>query len=120
MVIELLSLEPDSKRAVATLVGDGDGKVPCVNAIHFLRRRPGLLVHYFARGQDVFRKFPADAVCIHDMAQRVAGALAIPVAEVAGTISSAHIYTSDLAAIEEVLRAAESFLGGGRAAGGVR
>ena len=61
-VIELLSREPLSKRAAVMLVGSGDGKVPCINVIHFLRRGEGLLVHYFARGQDVFRKFYADGI----------------------------------------------------------
>jgi thymidylate synthase len=65
-------------------------------------------VTYFARGQDVFRKFYADAVCIFDMARRVADALGIPVERVTGVISSAHVYLADLAAVGDVLAGADS------------
>jgi thymidylate synthase len=74
-----------------------------VNAIHFLRRNEGLQTLYFARGQDIFRKFYADAVCIYEMAQRVASALGIPLLTVSGLTSSAHIYLADLSEIEELL-----------------
>ena len=37
-VIELLDREPLSKRAAIVLAGEGDGRVPCINAVHFLRR----------------------------------------------------------------------------------
>jgi thymidylate synthase len=102
-VIELLACEPLSKRAAVTLVGGGDGKVPCINVIHFLRRGQGLLVHYFARGQDIFRKFYADGTCVHEMGQRVAGALGVRVAQVAGMVSSAHVYLADLPEIQAML-----------------
>jgi thymidylate synthase len=102
-VAELLALDPESKRAVVSLTGSGNGKVPCVNVIHFLQREAKLLVVYFARGQDVFRKFYADALCIFEMAQRVACQLGIPVAQVVGIIGSAHVYLRDLPEIERVL-----------------
>jgi hypothetical protein len=102
-VIELLSREPLSKRAAVMLVGSGDGKVPCINVIHFLRRGDGLLVHYFARGQDVFRKFYADGTCVYEMGQRVAGALGVGVTQVAGMISSAHVYLADVPEIQAML-----------------
>jgi thymidylate synthase len=102
-VIELLAREPLSKRAAVTLVGDGDGKVPCINVVHFLRRGEGLYVNYFARGQDIFRKFYADGTCVHEMGLRVAGALGLGVAQVAGMISSAHIYLADMAELEAML-----------------
>jgi thymidylate synthase len=95
-VVELLAREPSSKRAAIALVGSGDGQVPCINAVHFLRREEGLFVSYFSRGQDVFRKFYADGVCLCEMGERVAGALGIPMVQVAGLISSAHIYLADL------------------------
>jgi thymidylate synthase len=41
------------------------------------------------------------------MARRVAHAIGVPVDQVTGVISSAHIYISDLAAIEDVLAEAE-------------
>ena len=134
-VIELLQREPLSKRAAIVLVGEGDGRVPCINAVHFLRRarpagtrqseeealspgagspgarhgaRDGLVATYFARGQDVFRKFYADAVCIFEMARRVADAIGVPVDRVTGVISSAHVYLADLAAVGDVLARADA------------
>ncbi len=106
-VIELLDREPLSKRAAIVLVGEGDGRVPCINAVHFLRRRQGLVATYFARGQDVFRKFYADGVCVFEMAGRVAGAIGVPVDRVTGFISSAHVYLADMADVGRVLAEAD-------------
>jgi thymidylate synthase len=102
-VAELLARDPWSKRAVVTLAGQGDGEVPCINAVHFMRRDGGLVASYFARGQDIFRKFYADALCIHEMAGRVAARLETPVIGVSGLISSAHIYLDDLNEIQTLL-----------------
>ena len=102
-VVELLAREPLSKRAAVTLVGSGDGKVPCINVVHFLRRGEGLLVNYFARGQDVFRKFYADGACVHEMGQRVAGALGVGVTQVSGLVSSAHVYLADMPEAQAML-----------------
>ena len=107
-VIELLRSSPWSKRAVVTLVGTGDGTAPCINAIHFLRRREGLVATYFSRGQDIFRKFYADGVCLYEMADRAASSLEIPLLLISGFISSAHIYLKDSAEIEELLERVES------------
>jgi thymidylate synthase len=101
-VVELLAAEPCSKRALLTLTG-GNGRVPCINAVHFLRRNQGLQAVYFARGQDMFRKFYADALCIHEMGRRVASALDVPLLTVSGLTSSAHIYLADLPEIEKLL-----------------
>lgn len=105
-LVELLAREPWSKRAVVTLVGAGDGQVPCINAVHFLRRDGGLTASYFARGQDMFRKFYADALCLYEMACRVGAGLGLTVIDVFGIISSAHIYLEDLAEIRAVLEQA--------------
>lgn len=102
-VTELLAQQPWSKRAVVTLVGDGDGAVPCINVIHFLRREGGLVATYFSRGQDIFRKFYADGLCIFEMARRVAAGLDVRVIRVCGVISSAHVYLSDLDEIRSML-----------------
>jgi hypothetical protein len=107
-VIELLDREPLSKRAAIVLVGEGDGCVPCINVVHFLLRGEGLVATYFARGQDIFRKFYADAVCIFAMARRVADAIGVPIERVTGVISSAHIYLADLAAVDKVLAEADA------------
>lgn len=102
-VITLLRAEPASKRAVVTLCGLGDGKVPCVNVIQFLIRAGALRTIYFARGQDAFKKFYADAHCLAVMARRVAEALGLPAGTVSGFIGSSHIYYKDLPAIDDFL-----------------
>ena len=102
-VIELLNREPTSKRALISLTGEGNGKVPCINAIHFLLRNEGLEVIYFSRGQDIYRKFYADSLCIFEMAKRVANGLNRPIARVTGFISSAHIYKDNLREIADIL-----------------
>ncbi len=107
-VIELLEHEPLSKRAAIVLVGEGDGRVPCINAVHFLRRARGLVTTYFARGQDVFRKFYADGACVFEMASRVADAIGVPLDGVTGVISSAHVYLADWAALGDLLAEADA------------
>ncbi len=110
-VIELLGKDPASKRALVALVGLGDGRVPCINAIHVLRREDGLTATYFARGQDIFRKFFADGVCLHELAQRVASKLGIPLVAVFGMIGSAHLYLADLAEVRSLLAEADRLPG---------
>jgi thymidylate synthase len=116
-VIELLGKDPASKRALVALVGAGDGRVPCINAIHFLRREDGLTATYFARGQDIFRKFYADGACLYELAQRVASELGIPLVAVFGLIGSAHLYLADLAEVRSLLAEADGLPGRLRADG---
>lgn len=65
-VIDLLREQPSTKRALLTFVDPTGKKVPCVNAIHFLIRHGQLDLSYFARGQDIYLKFCADAICVRD------------------------------------------------------
>ncbi len=107
-VIDLLHSHPMSKRALVTLMPSGDGSVPCINAIQFLCREDGLLATYFSRGQDIFRKFYADAVCVYEMAQQVASGLGTRVRLVSGAISSAHVYLADSDEIRRLLAEAST------------
>ena len=109
-VIALLRTEPWSKRAVLTLCGPPNGKVPCINIVQFLIRDNRLQTVYFARGQDVFRKFYADGLCVASMARTVAKGVGVRVGPVTGFIGSGHIYHSDRDAIEKVLRDGKPFL----------
>jgi thymidylate synthase len=102
-VIALLKAEPFSKRAVVTLCGNGHGKVPCINTIQFLVREGSVQAIYFARGQDAFRKFYADALCVLRMTQTVAQRLSLPTSTVRGFIGSSHIYDADKAGIDKFL-----------------
>jgi len=117
-VISLLRAEPASKRAVVTLCGPGGGKVPCINVIQFLVRAGGLRTVYFARGQDAFKKFYADGLCLAKMARRVAAGLGRPAGRVVGFISSSHVYHEDQPAIAAFLAQGERFLRNGKPPGG--
>jgi len=111
-IICLLRQEPLTKRALVTLSGEPGGKVPCVNAVQFLIRDQAVQVMYFARGQDAFRKFYADGVCLVTMAQKVADGVGRRIGAVRGLIGSSHIYHRDLQAIHELLASARAYLAG--------
>jgi hypothetical protein len=104
-VISLLHEEAWSKRATVTLCGDGSGKVPCLNVIQFLVRAGAVQTFYFARGQDAFRKFYADGLCVAAMARKVAHSLQLHAGTVTGFIGSCHIYHCDLPDIRRTLEA---------------
>jgi hypothetical protein len=113
-VISLLRTEPVSKRAVVTFTVTGERKVPCINIVQFLIRAGGVHTIYFSRGQDAFKKFYADALCLAKMACRVADALNLPAGTVTGLISSSHIYAADQPAIEDFLKRGKQFLENGQ------
>ena len=95
---------------MVTLCGPGNGKVPCVNVVQFLHRKGLLQTIYFARGQDAYRKFYADGLCVAKMARKVASALALPAGTVEGFIGSSHVYQRDREAIDRFLLQGRSFL----------
>ena len=118
-VIALLRSDPWSKRAVVTLCGSPDGKVPCINVIQFLIRDKAVRTTYFARGQDAFRKFYADGLCIAAMARTVSGGLELPAETVAGYIASSHVYDQDMADIKRMLVQGQGYLRAGGCKGAV-
>ena len=109
-VISLLKNEPLSKRALVSFSNQGGLKVPCINAVQFLIRDQAVQMMYFARGQDVFRKFYADAACLGAMAERVAAGLNLPAGTVRGFIGSSHVYHRDMPAIRETLARGRQYL----------
>ena len=108
-VIDVLKKEPATKRALITFASQPGGKVPCITALQFLIRDDALQLMYFARGQDVFRKFYADALCLGRIGDRVATALSLPLGVVRGFIGSAHIYHHDMAAIQKAIAAVQQY-----------
>jgi hypothetical protein len=109
-VISLLRDNPWTKRAVVTLCGSADVKVPCVNAVSFLVRDSGVHALYFSRGQDAFRKFYADGLCLASMVKKVALGLGVSSGRVLGFIASSHVYDRDMAAICDLLARARPHL----------
>lgn len=99
-IIELLQEKRICKRATLTLTGNGNGKVPCINIINFLIRNEKLDVYYFSRGQDAYKKFYADALCIAKMQLHIAKSLNMDIGLITGYIASAHIYNEDIDAID--------------------
>ena len=108
-VIELLRNEPATKRALVSFTVQRSGKVPCITAVQFLVREGCLQLMYFARGQDVFRKFYADALCLGRLGDTVATALKLPLGMVRGFIGSSHIYHRDMPLIQKTIAAVEQY-----------
>jgi len=113
-IIDLLRAERWSKRAVLTFCGLGNGKVPCINAVQFLVRNDKVEASYFARGQDVFRKFYADGFCLAAMVRSVAAGLGVPAGRMTGFVSSSHVYNIDMLAVGQFLEMAEGNAAAGR------
>jgi hypothetical protein len=109
-VISMLRADPWTKRATVSLCGPPNGHVPCINSIQFLVRDGEVRTFYFARGQDAFRKFYADGLCLGLMGQKVAGALGLRPGKVTGFVASSHVYLHDLPAIDRMLAGAQSAL----------
>ncbi len=116
-VIAMLREQPWTKRAMITLSGEAGGKVPCVNALQFLVRNETVQGMYFARGQDAFRKFYADALCLATMTRTVAEGLGRSTGTIRGFVGSSHIYHKDVPAIRELLSGARLYLAGFENAG---
>jgi thymidylate synthase len=116
-IIALLRDQPLSKRAVVTLRGEPHGKVPCINVVQFLVRDGHLETFYFARGQDAYKKFYADGLCLIQMAQKVAHGVELSVGLVRGFIGSSHVYCEDWPQAREMLTACRSAELSGRRGG---
>jgi len=116
-VVSLLKSEPLSKRALVTFSNRGGMKVPCINAVQFLVRNQAVQIMYFARGQDVFRKFYADALCLGTMAETVAAGLGLSPGTARGFIGSSHVYHKDMTVIRETLAQAGQYLASKREQG---
>jgi hypothetical protein len=102
-IIALLKEDSWCKRAVLTFCGEGNGKVPCINVVQFLVRNGALQARYFSRGQDAYRKFYADCLCIASMTRQVAQGVGLPLGSVRGNIASSHVYHVDMPAARQML-----------------
>ena len=98
----LLEKNPTTRKAVLTFIPYGDEKIPCINSIQFMIRNNMLDIVYNARGQDIYRKFPCDAMCMAEYAVDVAKMIGIRLGNAAGNISSAHIYMKDLETVKSI------------------
>lgn len=94
-IIEKIGGNIETRNAVLTFVPYGENKIPCISTIQFLVRKNTLNIFYTARSQDIFKKFPLDAICIADMGKQVAHALKLNLGTIYANIVSAHIYVQD-------------------------
>lgn len=95
-IIKKLETNLETRNAVLTFIPYGENKIPCISTIQFLVRKNILNVFYTARSQDIFKKFPLDAICIASIGIDVAKALNLKLGCVKANIISAHIYQSDI------------------------
>ena len=102
-VVTLLKNKEECKRATVTFCHRGEGKVPCINVVNFLSRNDKLQVSYFARGQDAYKKFFADAVAVAEMQALVAKEVGLQVGTITGFVASAHNYFSDAEKYNELI-----------------
>ena len=92
----LLGKNATTRKAVLTFAPYGEEKIPCINTIQLLVRNNRLDIIYNARGQDVFRKFPCDAMCIAEYGLRVAIMNNYELGTIYAHIASAHIYDENV------------------------
>lgn len=95
-IIKKLNQNLETRNAVLTFIPYGENKIPCITSIQFLVRKNTLNIFYTARSQDIFKKFPLDAICIASMGITVANELNLKLGIVKANIVSAHIYQSDV------------------------
>ncbi len=107
-VASVLAEKPTSRQAVLTFSPypepSGRFKVPCINNIVFLIRGGSLDVIYTARGQDIYLKFPLDAMCIAEFGLRVAARTGVKPGTIRANICSAHVYDHDIEAAQRMIR----------------
>ena len=95
-IVTLLRKNPTTRKAILTFIPYGTEKVPCITSIQFLIRNNQLNLIYNSRGQDIFRKFPCDAMCIAEFGFKVIDELKLNPGIISANIASAHIYNHDI------------------------
>jgi len=94
-VSEILRNNQTTRKAVMTFIPYDEMKIPCISLIQFLVRDDILNITYYARGQDVYRKFPCDAMCIAEFGEKIAENNHYLLGTVTAVIVSAHVYFHD-------------------------
>jgi len=94
-ICKILSKNINTRKAVLTFAPYGDEKVPCITGIQFMARDNMLNIFYTVRSQDVYRKFPCDAMCIASLGEKIAKRLNLKFGNIYANLISAHIYLKD-------------------------
>lgn len=99
-VIEKLRKNPDTRRAVITLLESSDlepgqEEAPCTIGLQFIRRRKRLHLVAMMRSNDAYLGFPHDVFCFTMIQELVARSLGIRVGDYHHFATSLHLYESD-------------------------
>ena len=94
-ICKLLKNNKSSRKAVLTFAPYGEEKVPCITSIQFVVRDNVLNVFYTSRSQDIYRKFPCDAICIASYAKQIAQKLNFGLGSISANIISPHVYVAN-------------------------
>lgn len=92
----LLKENESTRKAVFTFVPYAEKKIPCISTVQFLLRNKKLNIVYNSRGQDIFRKFPCDAMCIAEYGMRIAKQNDYELGTIYANIASAHVYDANI------------------------
>jgi thymidylate synthase len=107
-VIETLTRNPAASDATITTFEPltDTSYIPCVSLLDFWRRDGRLELVAYAHSIDFGKKGFANLVQLAALQRHVAAALGAPVGSLTMIVKSAHIYTTELAAMEATLAAA--------------
>lgn len=99
-VVRLLTDDPASRRAVATIWEPRDlmheGDRPCTLSLQFLIRRDKLELHVTMRSQDVWLGLTFDAFVFSQIQETLARLLEVDVGTYVHHVASMHLYDSDV------------------------
>lgn len=79
-------------------------KVPCIQSVHFINRDGVLETTYFARAQDVYKKFYADVLVLNEFSKKISKELNLDLGPLCGFISSLQIYREDYSTVNSFIQ----------------
>jgi thymidylate synthase len=99
-VLEKLSSNPDTRRAIISLLNTDDlqpnnSEAPCTTALQFIRRRERLHLVTMMRSNDAYLGFPHDVFCFTMVQEYIARCLGIKIGEYHHFATSLHLYDED-------------------------
>lgn len=107
-IIEKLSIKPDTRRAVISVLDASDlepnrDEAPCTTALQFIRRRDRLHMVAMMRSNDAYLGFPHDVFCFTMLQEYVARCLGIKIGEYHHFTTSLHLYEDDVEKVASYL-----------------
>lgn len=103
----ILQENQTTRKAVMTFIPYDEMRIPCISHIQFLVRDGILDIIYSARGQDIYRKFPCDAMCIAEFGEKIAVQNHYTLGNITANIASAHIYLHNFTDAEKCIAEAD-------------